>query len=172
MMTESSRPTLLHSCARAATAAECRYRIDSPNSRPRASRIVALDGRAAEIMASVAHELWYGAHFLTLAPEQPDGGSSDLMLNRRDGSSGALTEEIADADVVVMLCTTSEGRGAAEIIGETAKRRSIMTAGLVLGDETGTVNDEVVHALRPFCSVLVVAEDPEYVPAMLTALRA
>jgi len=55
------RPTLLSSCARAATAAEAAFRVQYPNSLPRASVIIALDAGAAEIMAGVSEEPWAGA---------------------------------------------------------------------------------------------------------------
>jgi len=36
----------------------------------------------------------------------------------------------------------------------------------------GSQADAVVHALRPSAAVLVMASDADYLPAMLTALRA
>ena len=41
--------SLLSSCARAATAAEARFRIDRPIAPSRAGRVVALDEPAAEV---------------------------------------------------------------------------------------------------------------------------
>ena len=45
----SDSPTLLGSCAKAASAAEVRFRVDYPNSKARVSRIIALDEASAAI---------------------------------------------------------------------------------------------------------------------------
>ena len=110
------RPTLLNSCAAAATAAEARYRIDA---RPglqadRSTRVVALDAGAAEIVRPLAGQPWLGARFLY------DAG---------DG----LHDELADADFVLMIATNGDGAAAAAAIGDVCVLRGIMTAGLVLG---------------------------------------
>ena len=48
-----------------------------------------------------------------------------------------------------------------------------MIAGLALAEgKSEGVTNEVVASLRPYASVLVVAQDNDFVPAMLTALRA
>src|SRR5680860_1159453 len=78
---EYYRPTLLSSCALAATAAEARYRIDGPMMSTRASRVIALDEQAAGIVQRVSELPWSpGAHFLTYeSPESVAGlGDSDL----------------------------------------------------------------------------------------------
>ena len=63
---ETVRPTLLSSCAKAATAAEARFRVPYPNALTRASRIFALDAGAAEAMFAITEDPWNGAHFLTV----------------------------------------------------------------------------------------------------------
>lgn len=170
-------PTMLASCARAATAQEARYRVQYPNSRARASRIFALDEAAAEAMYAITEEPWNGAHFLTLANSAPVDPSktaaADLPLAHPDGSPGRLTDEIEGADVVVLIATRGDNEGAAEVIAREAFNRKIMCAGLALaeGKSDGLV-DRVVNSMRRFATVLVVARDHDYIPAMLTALRA
>lgn len=58
------RPTLLNSCARAATAAEARFRIESPIP-SRAARVVALDDGAAEVVRRVSKRQWASSRFYT-----------------------------------------------------------------------------------------------------------
>lgn len=170
------RPTMLGSCARAATAAEARYRVQYPNSLDRASRIFALDARAAEAMYAITEDPWNGAHFLTVGKGRvmPDTTSiDDLPLSAPGGTRTTLSAEIDGADVVVMLASTDANIGAAEVIAREAWRRKIMLAGLALGDGLDQkAIDSVVAALRPFASVLVVAADNDFIPAMLSALRA
>lgn len=166
------RPTLLHSCARAATAAEARFRIDYPNSTTRASRIIALDSEAASIVGRISGQPWNGARFLTY--EEPtssaDARQPDAILRSSDGAETRLSAELDGADVAVMIATGDRGAEAASIIGNACALRGIMTAGLVVGDGGGL--DDAVNALRPYASVLVVSDDEHYIPEMLSALRA
>ena len=53
------------SCARAATAQEARFRVDYPNSRPRATTIIALDRASERALRPVQAGAWNGARFLT-----------------------------------------------------------------------------------------------------------
>jgi hypothetical protein len=175
---DDRRPTLLHSCARAATSAEARYRVDYPNSTERASRIIALDDRAAAILEPVADMPWRGARFLTVEAVR-DGdvdvdvdvdGSLDAQMRSFEGGASLLSQELDGADVAVMVATGDEGAGAASIIGRASFRRRIMTAGLVVQGKDEPNN--AVNALRPYASVLVVSPDEQYIADVLTAIRA
>ena len=168
-------PTMLGSCARAATAAELRYRVQYPNSLRRTSRIFALDAAAAEAMYAITEDPWDNAHFLTVsAAVSVDPAkivASDLRLGHPDGSAANLAEELEGADVAVLIATDAAAEGAAEVIARTCFERNIMCAGLAFGHDKPK-RDRVVNAMREFTRVLVVAEDEDYIPAMLTALRA
>lgn len=166
-------PILLNSCALATTASEARYRIDAPIAGRRGARVVALDDASATVLRRVARLEWNGARFFTLrseaAPEARDG-NADIALHRTDGSDTRLQDELADADVAVMVTGPGGHAPAALAIGHACARRGIMTAGMVLG-----LRDEVhdaVAALRPHARVLVVTTDDEDVTELLTALRA
>jgi hypothetical protein len=169
--TVERRPTLLHSCARAATAAEARFRVDYPNSTARSSRIVALDDAASSLVSRISGQQWKGAHFLTYKKpiDGEDGLSPDAVLESFEGAETRLSDELDGADVAVMIATADREAKGASIIGRACFLRGIMTAGLVLGDN-GV--DDAVTALRPYAAVLVVAADEDYVPDMLEALRA
>lgn len=164
------RPTLLHSCARAATAEEARFRVDYPNSKTRASRVIALDDEAASLVGRISTQPWQAAHFLTYgeAISGQDAPGSDAILRSFDGVETRLSDELEGADVAVMIATADVGAEAASIIGRACAIRRIMTAGLVVGDGL----EDAVNALRPYASVLVVSADEEYVPEILGALRA
>lgn len=175
-MTAPVRPTLLNSCAQAATAAEARFRIDRPIG-GRSARIVALDEGAAEVVRRLADQPWGGARFLTYedrtAPVAGNGSTGppvDILLRAGDGSETRLSEELADADVAIMIATADAGPEAASAIAQACALRGIMTAGLILGDrlEVGAA----VSALRPYARVLMVTDDEDDVSAVLTALRA
>jgi hypothetical protein len=135
-----------------------------------------LDDEAAGAMAGIIDEAWSGTHFLTLAPDQnvdPEATvAEDLKLRNPDGSAARLDVEIEGAELVVLMCTSSENRDAAEVIARAAQGRNIMTAALALGGTGKKATESAVAALRPYASVLVVARDNDYIGAMLTALRA
>lgn len=174
---EITRPTLLSSCALATTSAEAKFRVEYPNSMTRTSRIFALDEGAARAMSAISEAPWNGAHFLTVTAERdiyPDTTMGrDLPLCTPDGIAVNLLTEIDKADVVVLISSSARNGGAAEVVAREAYNRKIMIAGLVLGGGRPQKDIEaVVNTLRPFASVLVVANDDDFITAMLTALRA
>ena len=189
--TLARQPTLASSCARAATAAEARFRIDYPDTAHRDSRIIALDQHTADLARRLAAgQQWRGGHFLVLDAVVPAG--DDIRLRTTSGAEVLLSQELADADVVVMLAGPAsagpahaspahtgpaDGAGAsseaAAVIGDACAARFIMSAGLVVpgGGPGGGSVDEVVSALRPNAMVLVILQDSDDVAEVLSALR-
>jgi hypothetical protein len=51
--------------ARMSSAAEARYRIDYPNSKPRVIKVVALDAASEQVVKRVAERQWQRATFFT-----------------------------------------------------------------------------------------------------------
>jgi hypothetical protein len=143
------RPILANSCARAATAAEARFRIDRPI-RGRSALVIALDEEAAEVVDRVAEQPWQGARFVR-APED-------------------FSEDLAETDVAIMIATAEADGEAAAAIGRACAERGIMTAGLILGDRLDVA--AAVSALRPYARNLMVTGDEQDVAEVLTALRA
>jgi len=162
----------------AATAAEARFRVDYPNSKCRASRIVALDEVSAAVMQRIAKGPWKGAHFLTYVSKTAgakglDSLPVDASLRAIDGSDVRLSDELDGADAVVMIAAAGGAPDAAAVIGNACFVRGIMTTGLI--SATGGNRAEVertVAALRPYAAMLVVSTSEEYIPEMLMALRA
>ena len=159
-------PSLPSSCARAATAAEARYRIQRPIAPARAPRIIALDDRAVEVVRRAATLDWTNARFYACEP-----GDGAVTLRGIEGRRPAtLADELASADVVVMIATDDAGADSADTIGKACWQRSIMTAGLVVSDDDAA--DRAVAALRPHARVLLPGADESDVIELLTALRA
>ncbi len=146
----TAKPILASSCARAATAAEARYRIDRPIG-GRSARVVALDEAAADVVLRVAQLPWGASRFY------PDALRFDAG-------------ELDDADVAIMVATADADGVVAGAIARACAERGIMTAGLVLGERADV--REAVAALRPYARNLMVTEDEDDVAAVLTALRA
>jgi len=170
-----TRPTLLHSCARAATAAEARFRIDVPIAPSRATRIIALDEWSAVVVGHVAEQAWATARFFTRddSPGSANGHGQDvdaLMLRSMEGEFVRLGETLAGVDVAVMVASGDEGAAAAESIGRACSARGIMTAGLILSDDVHV--NRALAALRPHARVLMVPAEEDDLVQLLTALRA
>jgi hypothetical protein len=173
-VTAPVRPTLLNGCASAATAAEARFRIDRPIAGGSA-RVIAMDEGAAEVVRRVAEEPWGAARFLTSETRRSgaDGGngaSADISLRSIDGSGSSLSDELAEADVAIMIATSDHGAEAAAGIARACAERGITTAALILGDRPDL--GAAVSALRPYARILMVTADEDDVSEVLTALRA
>jgi hypothetical protein len=164
--------------ARMASGAEARFRIDAPNAAPRRVKVIALDPASETVVASLSRRRWNNAGFFTASafsgapPERGfsmQGWLADLTGRVRD-----LVDEIAGADLVVMVAAAGQDAQAAALIGEACSLRRVSTTGLILS--APTVTDEMLSRtlaqLRPWSLMLVIAEGEDYIEDMLRALRA
>jgi hypothetical protein len=163
--------------ARAASAAEARFRIDAPNSRPRAVKVIALDRESVGVVKRLAQSDWAHASFLTTMTSAPPPGQPFSMsgwLGDLAGHTKNLIDEIDAADLVVMIATAGENAEAASIIGEACSLKRVTTTALVV--TAPTVSDaalaQSLAQLRPWALMLVVASAEDYIADMLVALRA
>jgi hypothetical protein len=164
--------------ARMSSAAQARFRIDYPNSEPRVTKVVALDELSERVVKRVAQQEWQRANFFTsLTFDGAAGGerwSMQAWLSDLAGRAKALVDEVASADLVVMVSSAGAGADAASVIGEACAARKVMTMALIIGSEQRSDEDlsKTLAALRPYASMLVIANGDEYVEEMLAALRA
>ena len=165
--------------ARMSSAAEARFRIDYPNSQPRAVKVIALDNASERVVKRVAQATWERATFFTSIkfdgiPRSGEGWSMQAWLGDLAGRTKALVDEVASADLVVMVSSAGTSAQAAAVIGEACAARKVMTMALIIGSEQRS-NEELsktLAALRPYASMLVIASGDEYIEEMLAALRA
>jgi hypothetical protein len=165
--------------ARMSSAAEVRFRVDYPNSRPRAVKVVALDPASERVVKRAAARGWRAASFFAslnfeAAPGGGEGWSMRAWLSDLAGRTKALVEEVAAADLVVMVASAGTPAQAAAVIGEACAARKVMTTALVVGGERCSDEElsRTLAALRPYASMLVIATGEEYIEEMLAALRA
>ena len=146
--------------ARMSSAVEARFRVDLPNSRPRAVKVIALDAQSEPVVDDLARRYWNGAAFFTAA---------DLASD-----ASRLREEIDAADLVVMVATAGSHPVEVALIGEACSRRRVTTTGLIVCDEETSDEElsETLSRLRPWMLMLVVASSRDYIEDMLLALRA
>src|SRR5580658_10278008 len=169
--------------ARMSSAAEAKFRIDRPNSQPRAVKVIALDSQSERIVKELAQAPWQRASFLTAssfsgAPRRGEPFSEPFSLggwlNDLAGRTKDLVDEVNSADLVVMVATAGESAAAAAIIGEACSVKHVMTTALILGGAASS--DETISKmlaqLRPHVMMLVISSADEYIKDMLTALRA
>jgi hypothetical protein len=166
------------SCARAATAKEARFRIDYPNSGPRATKVIALDQESESTLRTLQNGNWHGARFLTFAGASRLGEgleqlTIDAKLRDAAGREVDLVAEVESADSVIMVVGAGSSASAAEVIGNACLARGVMTTGLIVaGSDRAAEVSRTLRNLRPFAAMLVVSSGIEYVAEMLTALRA
>src|ERR1700739_2616478 len=104
--------------ARMSSAAEAKFRIDAPNSRPRAVKVIALDAPSEHVVKELAQLPWQRASFLTAssfsgAPRPGEPFSVDAWLNALAGRTKNLVDEVDSADLVVMVASAGENAAAA-----------------------------------------------------------
>jgi len=176
---EAKETAMQSESARMSSAAEARFRIDRPNSRPRAVKVIALDAPSERVVKDLAAAQWQNASFLTASafsgvPRRGEPFSMGGWLNDLAGRTKDLVDEVNTADLVVMVATAGESAAAAAIIGEACGVKHVMTTALILGgagssDETLS---KMLAQLRPHAMMLVISSADEYIKDMLTALRA
>lgn len=170
---------MLSESARMATAAEARFRIDAPNSKPRAIKVIALDRPSDRVVKRLADASWNNASFFTAAAfaGAPQPGTSFSMtgwLSDVAGRTTDLVNEVNSADLVVMVATAGESATAAAIIGEACSVKRVSTTGLIIAGPGASDEalSKTLAQLRPWSLMLVIASAEDYIADMLAALRA
>jgi hypothetical protein len=160
------------------SAAEARFRIQAARSYERNVKVIALDTPSENVVRRLATGGWEHTTFLTAAlpsdvpPVNGEffqiGWLRDLADQQRN-----LNDEIAAADLVVMVATPGGHAHAASIIGEACSLRRVMTTGLVIGGTSAPENavSKTLSQLRPWSLMVVIADPDDYIVNMLTALR-
>jgi len=147
--------------------AEARFRIQDPNSRPRAIKVIALDAASEAVVGRLAARRWQSATFLSAAAFP--AAARDFSGQPKD-----LTTEAVAADLVVMVAAPGGEAHAASTIGEACSARRVMTTGLVVGANPASEEavSRTLSQLRPWSLMLVIADPDNYIDDMLSALRA
>ena len=181
---------MLSESARMSSAAEARYRIDAANSAPRAIRVIALDEPSEQVVRQLAATPWHHATFFTAAPaahaaeatalqtaqtwiRDLTGISSAEWLRDLDGAPADLTEQVAGADLVVMVAAAGHSADVSAVIGAACSDRRVTTTALLVGGATASDKEvaETLARIRPWSLMVVIANTDEYIEDMLVALR-
>src|SRR5262245_29249019 len=106
--------------ARMSSRAEARYRIEASNWQPRTIKVIALDGPSESVVSRLSRLTWNRAAFLTVSAFAcaPADGTTFCVsgwLSDLAGRTKDLIDEIATADLVVMIATAGENAQAASL---------------------------------------------------------
>ena len=144
--------------ARMTTAEAAKFRIDAPNSRPRAIKVIALDAPSERVVKALAQSHWNDATFFTASafagrPRQAEGRLAHDLAGRTKN----LIDEIDTADLILMVATAGENAEAAAIIGEACDVKHVMTTAVILGSASKPEQtlSKALAQLRPHVMMLV-----------------
>jgi len=150
---------LLSESARMSSAAEARFRLQTPATVLRRITISALDPAADDVVARLAEGSWKNARFFP---------SSAVAARTPD-----VLDDIATADLVTMVTTAGADASVAEAIGRICSDRRIHTATFVV--RAAAVSDGVLSRtlgqVRPWSLMVVIANDDTYVEDILRSFR-
>jgi len=148
------------------SAAEARFRVQAPNSRPRAIKVIGLDTAGEDVIKRLANADWQHATLLTAAAT---GALHDLS-----GRTRTVRDEIDGADLVVLVAGPGGRANAAAIIGEACSQRRVMTTGFLVGAAKAPERElsKTLAQLRPWSLMVVIAKNDDYIDDMMAALRA
>ena len=110
---------MLSESARATTREEQRFRIDAPNSKARAIKVIALDRASETVLRRLAQQPWRSAAVMTVLNKQPSAQPVGGWLADLAGETVSLIEQIRSADVVVTLSSAGENSEMAGVVAET-----------------------------------------------------
>jgi MinD superfamily P-loop ATPase len=162
---------MLSESARMSSAGEARYRVQAPNSTPRATKVVALDADSEAVVRRLARGTWEDATFFTAASH----GEADVgALRDLAGHGRSVTDEVDAADLVILIAGPGGHAQAASDIGRACSLRRVMTTGFVIGIASASESElsKTLAQLRPWSLMVVIASSDDYIDDMMTALRA
>jgi hypothetical protein len=162
------------------SAAEARFRVQAPNSTPRAIRVIALNAGGEAVVRRLAGSGWKHATFFTAASGEPGGrgdpslASADDALRDLAGEIRNVTNEVDNADLVVLVAGPGGHAQAASLIGQACSLRRVMTTAFIVGvaSASETALSKTLAQVRPWSLMVVIADNGDYVDDMMTALRA
>jgi hypothetical protein len=172
---------MLSESARMRSAAEARFRVQAPNSTPRAIKVIALDATGEAVVRRLAGGGWNHATFFTAASRGEPGGRGDISpvsvhdtLSDLAGHSRSVTHEVDTADLVVFVAGPGGHAQAASLIGQACSLRRVMTTGFIVGVTPGSEHalSKTLAQVRPWSLMVVLADSDDYIDDMMTALRA
>ena len=157
----------------ATTAREQRFRIDKPNSRPRAAMLIGLDPASRQLVDGLVAARPERRRSFDLGCDGLDAGALTEWLAALPARTQALTDAIDDANIVVVVAAAGIEAEAASLVSDACRTRGVRMTALVVADGQDDAQVALTLAwLRPGAAMVVVAGNDAYVEDMLSALQA
>ncbi|MDQ6620047.1 MAG: hypothetical protein M3Z31_10180 [Pseudomonadota bacterium] len=155
-----------------AAAADTRYRIPYPNSKPRAIKLIGLGEGGSRIAQEIARGDM--RHVEALAGGAARSASGEAMLQAIAEQGSEVGRAIRSADMVFVVAVEGDNVALAPAIGQMAHDKGVLVTGILIQDAAGggSLPDGTLNALRGAADMLVMVSDAEYVREMLSALGA
>lgn len=155
-----------------AAAADTRYRIPYPNSRPRAIKVIGL-GEGGSRMAQQIAEAGL-RHVQAIAAGGARAGSSESMVQAMADEGSEIGRALRGADMVFVVARDGDNVALAPAIAQMTHERGVLVTGVLIHEEIGgsPVPQGTLHTLRSAADMLVMVSDADYLPEMLSALGA
>ena len=157
------------------TAAELRFRLQTPNSQGRATAIIALDAPSETVIRRLAEDRWNQATFLKAPAGDPPGDpyAADGWMTTLGDRRTRVRDEVGAADQVIMVAAAGGHADAAAVIGRACSLKRVTTTALIVGAADASDRDvsKTLAQLRPWSLMVVIANSDDYVTDMMTALR-
>ena len=146
---------MLSESARMSSAAEARFRIQTPPPTARAVMVIPLDSGSEDLVTTLSERTWNGVTFLSAS------AAADVLA------------DVSAADLVVMVATVGADASAAAMIGEACSRRRIPTATCVIRGASASeaALSGTLAQVRPWSLMVVIASDHNYVEDLLRSFR-
>jgi len=156
-----------------AAAADTGHRIDYPNSRPRALKLVGMGPGSAAITRQVRDHKFRHVEVLSVDSLHTGGSHSPSHMFEAIAADGhRLVESLEKADMIFMVATPNDDLGVAAEIGQLGRRRNILITGVLVVPSSAPIRDmdRALELLRAATDMLVIVSDAGYVIEMLTEL--
>lgn len=164
-----------------AAAADTGFRVNYPNSHPRALTLVGLGSQGARIARGVGgHELPNLQTLIVESPapatREPTGPANSLatVLRAIAAEGHRVADALAQADMIFLVATPADDLGVAAEIGQFGRQRGVLVTGILVLEPGGRGSnaDTALELMRAASDMLVMVSDASYVTEMLNELGA
>ena len=154
-----------------AAAADTRHRVQYPNSRPRAIKLIGLGEGGGRIADAIAERGL--RHVQAIGTARNSEATSSEMLQTLVDQNGEIGRAIRAADMVFVVARDGDNVALARAVSQMAHEKGVLVTGILIQGSGATPSpDPTLNALRGACDMLVIVSDGEYVGEMLGALGA
>jgi len=164
---------------RATLAPEARFRIRATNSSPRAVRVVTLSESGDDALHACATAFGANVRFsradeLAALTNTHDPQTSDWP-RAMNAASDAMSAWLGEPDLAIIVGTEGDDPRAAAFAAQAWRKRGVTVSAVIHAAQHQQAQEQhhrTADALRPWCTMLVLASGDDYLADLLEALGA